>query len=251
MHLESAGHTIDIASDGLQAVEMCEAAAYDLIFMDVQMPHRDGLEATSLIRSGNSPCRSTPIIGFTANADETTHLACIEVGMNDVIPKPVRRDSLIAAVREWTGKANDAADVPPDPTNASCEHDVANAGNANIPIDFDEALREFGGDKDLVTGLIEKFLNNVESQIETLTRALENEDHEILRQEAHKIRGGAANLAARPLATTAENLENHARARQLDEAKEQIDALSNEFDRLRTTALHYGYAKHPTQENER
>jgi CheY-like chemotaxis protein len=98
--LENAGIRVDIASDGIAAVEQATANDYALILMDVSMPRMDGLEATQRIRQ--LPNRAdTPIIAMTANAFVEDRARCLAAGMNDFLTKPAKPDDLILMLRRW------------------------------------------------------------------------------------------------------------------------------------------------------
>jgi len=95
--LEKLGCDADLAVNGKEAVHLLSGKDYDVILMDIQMPEIDGLEATQLIRS--DPEMQQPyIIAMTANVMEDDRLQCIEAGMDDFIPKPVRIDDVSRAM---------------------------------------------------------------------------------------------------------------------------------------------------------
>lgn len=101
--MERAGHIVEIAEDGQQAVTAVAAHVPDLILMDMQMPGMDGLEATRVIRgSRDSLQRSVPIIGLTANAMAGDREACIAAGMNDYLTKPIDRAQLLEKLERWS-----------------------------------------------------------------------------------------------------------------------------------------------------
>jgi PAS domain S-box-containing protein len=98
--LEEAGLRVDLAEDGMRAVEKARSFDYDLILMDMQMPRMNGLEATRAIRA--IPGHEwTPILGMTANAFEEDRQRCLQAGMNDHIGKPVDPDHLFEMLLKW------------------------------------------------------------------------------------------------------------------------------------------------------
>jgi signal transduction histidine kinase/CheY-like chemotaxis protein len=100
--LERAGHTVVIAANGQEAVELCASAEFDLILMDVHMPVLDGFDATARIRSKGI---RTPLIALTANAMDGDRERCLLAGMDGYISKPVSRDVLLDTIAQFTGGA--------------------------------------------------------------------------------------------------------------------------------------------------
>jgi CheY-like chemotaxis protein len=89
---------VDLANDGIEAVQAAAGTAYDMICMDMRMPDMDGLEATRAIRRGTGPSRLTPIVAMTANAFPEDMAACRTAGMTDFVAKPVNKERLVEAV---------------------------------------------------------------------------------------------------------------------------------------------------------
>jgi len=100
MMLADVGLQIDGVSDGMAAVEWALREDYDLILMDMQMPHLDGLDATRQIRAAQHGRRS-PIIAMTANAFAEDRARCLEAGMDDFIAKPIDPADFFAAILRW------------------------------------------------------------------------------------------------------------------------------------------------------
>jgi two-component system, sensor histidine kinase and response regulator len=98
--LNKAGYQVDVAGNGREAVDKyCRAPdAYDLIFMDIQMPEMDGKEATRAIRKNGFG--RVPIIAMTAHAMKGDREKCLEVGMNDYITKPIKREAVFAIINK-------------------------------------------------------------------------------------------------------------------------------------------------------
>jgi CheY-like chemotaxis protein len=93
------GYKPDIAANGHDAVNAMVTKPYQLIFMDVQMPEMDGLEATQFIRQ-NMPIQPI-IIAMTANALSEDREACLNAGMDDYLSKPMKLDEMIAKLEKW------------------------------------------------------------------------------------------------------------------------------------------------------
>ncbi|MCH1581347.1 MAG: response regulator [Luminiphilus sp.] len=99
--LETLGHSVALADDGYQAINLCSQEPFDVILMDLQMPGIDGLDTTRRIKGEAGPNQATPIIPLTANVGEEFHEKVKEVGMVGFIEKPIDRDQMareIAAV---------------------------------------------------------------------------------------------------------------------------------------------------------
>ncbi len=92
------GYQSDLAVSGKEAVEAVQRRKYDLLFMDLQMPEMDGLEATRIICSRMRPSERPYIIAMTANAMEEDRELCLAAGMDDYVSKPTRPDEIKAAI---------------------------------------------------------------------------------------------------------------------------------------------------------
>jgi CheY-like chemotaxis protein len=102
------GYQIDLVISGKAAVEAVERQKYDLLFMDLQMPDMDGLEASGLICSRMSPSKRPYIVAMTANAMQEDRELCLSAGMDDYLSKPIRPDEIKAAI-ERAAKAHPTA----------------------------------------------------------------------------------------------------------------------------------------------
>jgi CheY-like chemotaxis protein len=101
--LDKLGYGVDIVTNGQDALGALEQSSYAAILMDCQMPVMDGFEATTAIRAREDKDARprTPIIAMTANAMKGDRERCIEAGMDDYVPKPVRMKELAAALERW------------------------------------------------------------------------------------------------------------------------------------------------------
>jgi two-component system, sensor histidine kinase and response regulator len=99
--LENAGYSVDIAADGVAAVNAVRKRPYDLILMDIRMPVMGGIEATRCIRAMNTPMARCPILALTANAMTGDREDCLAAGMNDYISKPIDLKGLVAKIKSY------------------------------------------------------------------------------------------------------------------------------------------------------
>jgi len=96
-----AGLAVSTVEDGRQAVDEVNAADYDLVLMDIQMPVMNGLGATRLIRAMDGAKADIPILAMTANVFEEDRRACLEAGMNDFVAKPINVQNLYSTLAKW------------------------------------------------------------------------------------------------------------------------------------------------------
>jgi CheY-like chemotaxis protein len=101
--LEDAGLVVDLAEDGLQALDLAKQNSYALILMDMQMPHMNGIDATKAIRALPG-YEQKPIVAITANAFDEDCRLCLRAGMNDHIAKPVDPDKLYEILLKWLSR---------------------------------------------------------------------------------------------------------------------------------------------------
>lgn len=99
--LSHLGHEVELAVDGVDAVNKVREGSFALVFMDWQMPRLDGLSATRRIREMGGEWAQLPIIGLTANVAKEDRALCMAAGMVDILPKPVRMEELSLCVQQW------------------------------------------------------------------------------------------------------------------------------------------------------
>jgi two-component system, sensor histidine kinase and response regulator len=99
--LEKFGCRVDVASNGVEALEKVKRIPYDLVFMDCHMTEMDGYDATIEIRRREGASKHTPIVAMTANSIKGDRERCIEVGMDDYISKPIKKEMVYEMVKKW------------------------------------------------------------------------------------------------------------------------------------------------------
>lgn len=233
-YLTNAGYNVDIADNGQKAVEAYKAKKYDLILMDIQMPEMDGFQATAAIRALeetpgaiSSVQEKIPIIALTAHATEEDRLKCLNAGMDDFLTKPLQRGDLLQTMSKW---------LMPKISKQSSEHEgheIMPITETTLVVDFEKAIKEFDGQRDLVYTIIQEFSDDIQKQIEAMKVALGAGDFEALVKEAHSIKGGAANIYALQLSEAAKKIEILAKASDSTEIPQALINLVEENDRMR------------------
>lgn len=201
-YLRNAGFEADLAVNGKEALAAFKQSEYHLILMDIQMPGMDGFQATKAIRAfeaGEGRSVRVPILALTAHATTQDRDACLAAGMDDYISKPIRKAELLDKLGRWQNRT---------PALPSLPHGDKEAVSV---LDFDRAVLDFEGDVREVMEILEAFLTEVEQQSRTMSYALGSGELETVAQNAHSIKGGAANLYAGRLADAASALEQLAR----------------------------------------
>jgi len=253
-HLREAGYQVDLAEDGHQAVEAFKNKKYDLILMDIQMPVMDGYEATKAIRrlendlkrprsaGASKKTERVPIIAMTGHAVTGYKEECLRVGMDDYMTKPLGRKNLLAMVRRWTEGIADCrlknedwknGDYPRQPSPSNRQLPIDNSQlKHGAPINFQKALDEFKGHREVLVEVLAEFLKTVRVQIKAMQGAIRSKNAEALWKEAHSIKGGAANLVAKELSRLALELEQTGKAGALENALEALERFEKEFQRL-------------------
>jgi CheY-like chemotaxis protein len=114
--LSKLGYTAALAENGREVTEMANLKEYDLIFMDIQMPEMDGLEATKMIRKYMNV--QPMIIAMTANAMSEDREECLKAGMDDFLSKPVKLEELVNMIAKWSTICKISKEENPDKKRA-------------------------------------------------------------------------------------------------------------------------------------
>uniref|UniRef100_UPI0025F208DD response regulator n=1 Tax=uncultured Thiodictyon sp. TaxID=1846217 RepID=UPI0025F208DD len=154
--LRQAGLIVDLAANGLIALDKVAADDYDCVLMDVQMPVMDGLAATRAIRRLPHR-RELPIVAMTANAMASDRERCLAAGMNDHVAKPIDPEELWAKLLQWTrrpaaGTSGDTAPIAPPPQTPAEPPDLTGIAG----LDAAAGLRRCLGQEGLYRSLLGK-----------------------------------------------------------------------------------------------
>jgi len=246
--LQQFGFKADIANNGLEAIGALERQPYDIIFMDVQMPELDGLEATRRIRrrqqdpsAADNFHRPVMIVAMTANAMHGDREKCVAAGMDDYIPKPIRAEAVQEVIERAgqkvfasQGRAPSSPSAPAAPA-AHSQLSTLNTQLSNVvPVDM-ARLSEFSGDMDDgFRELVDLYLTQTTQQLEQLRLAVDNGNAERVNRLAHSCAGASSTCGMIAIVPLLRELEQLGADNNLAGAPEIFLSVTAEFDRIRT-----------------
>jgi PAS domain S-box-containing protein len=205
--LHKHGHTLQTASDGAQAVALAAATRFDVILMDVQMPHQDGLEATRAIRLAEQAAGQVPvpIVAMTASVLDAHREASAAAGMQGFASKPVDWQALSHEIARVLGLPTDDAAHAAAVTSAS--HSSKAAGSRQRSLNRKSGLQRWGGNEAVYQQALERFAADHANAATTLAAQLAGGDLAGAGADCHRLRGIAANLGMERLAAALAMLE--------------------------------------------
>jgi signal transduction histidine kinase/DNA-binding response OmpR family regulator len=217
--LERLGHKVQVVNDGKEAIGQAQAEDFDLIFMDVQMPEMDGLEATIAIRSAEAGTgRHVPIVAMTAHAMKGDREKCLNAGMDGYLSKPIRIDELKQAIIE-VEKARDMSQSPGQTFRA--------IGQLELLLD------SVMGDRALLVEMAELWLTDSEKQERQIREGVDSGDAMMIQRAAHALKGSVGTFQASAAMEAAKQLEMCAKDADLVAAKKVFERLSTQIDLVR------------------
>jgi signal transduction histidine kinase/DNA-binding NarL/FixJ family response regulator/HPt (histidine-containing phosphotransfer) domain-containing protein len=192
--LRHLGQSITVANDGVEAINIVRDSDFQLVFMDMQMPNMDGIEATRHIRCLSGARGRVPVVGVTANASEDDRRLCKEAGMNGFQSKPISLAQLRNAISQWgrsseMAEFNDAAPVEPDSAFEERRREIVDVLGAT---GFAELLHSFFTDAD---GLLVDLRSSFGSS-----------DQQLQDRLLHTMKGAASSVGLHALAGTCQIL---------------------------------------------
>ena len=202
--LEKAGLRVSIANHGGEAVQWIQRKTFDAVLMDLQMPEMDGYEATRQIRALPA-CRELPIIAMTAAAMAHDREACLAVGMNDHIAKPISPRELIDTLLRWIKPGNPLSLPAIHPENQAARGDLA----ARLPgFELTDIMTMLAGDQDRLIGMLGQFREQFLTEGPAIAALITKGDLPEAEQRLHKLKGAAGNLGANDLHRACAELDN-------------------------------------------
>ena len=243
-----------IAEDGKQAVEMALKEDFDMVLMDIQMPHMNGYDATKRLRQAGF---IKPIIAVTAHAMRGDKEKCLAAGCDDYISKPINRKQLVDVLRTYlkpqdgdlAQQIDAAADQLEQLSQLSDQADTDDRQSSDYSdspqqlepsgedfaahdlIDF-KAVSEICDDPQVIKEVAQMFLKDSPRCIKSMAEAIKSANPKHIRMYAHSLKGAALQIGAKKLADIAYQLECAGRDKNMRDVPLLFSTVQDEYSRL-------------------
>ena len=204
-----------IVANGEEAVENVKKNNYDFIFLDINMPKMNGVEAVKEIKK----IKNVPVIAMTANAFKEDVDSYFKAGFDDYISKPIKLSKLQRIFRKYV--------------NEIVKNDK-NSKNINKKRNYISFLQNLLNlDKNVLLSLVEVYFENVEYDLKKLKIAIEKEDFEDIVTYAHKIKGSSLNLKFDKVGKIVGEMEKNAKKKLRTDYKIQFDKINDYIENIK------------------
>lgn len=216
--LTSAGHSVTVANNGHEAVDLLRRQEFDVVLMDIQMPELDGVQATHQIRKLPPPKSRIPIIAMTAHAMAGARFQYIADGMDDYISKPIDPRLLLEML-------DGIAPQPPGKPAAGGAPAFRSAARSLEGLEgLDDIVEALA--REPVEEMIRDFMVDLPQQVAAIRSALSTEDIICAEREAHTLTGSAGNLGVMPVSLAARRLVEALRNGKREKAEQAARELA-------------------------
>ena len=207
--LQEWGYEIDVAVNGVEAVQRLREAKYDLVLMDVQMPELDGLGATRVIRTElPESAANVPIIALTANAIKGDNERCLQAGMDDYVAKPFDpqqlHNKIVALVQKRRGISARPIETMQKPIPAAS----VDLSDTEPLVDLSFLRKMSRGNQVFVMNMINLFFETSQPLIEQVRLHHKNGEMEKVRKSLHKMKPSVDSMGMRSLKQLMSRIEN-------------------------------------------
>lgn len=193
------GHLVDLVSNGLEAFEVIKIQKYDVVFMDLQMPVMDGIEASRRIRQWENGGQHTFLVALTASYLPEKGHVLFEAGIDNYVSKPFEIEQvqqllkygLMASINNHADQfVISEAELQPEKV-----------------LDFQKGLVQVGGNEDTFRELLSDFIEGLPKRLQIMQDYYANKDLVELSRAAHNLSGIAGNLGALQVSDCARKLD--------------------------------------------
>ncbi|MGJ5629838.1 PAS domain S-box protein [Nostoc sp. CALU 1950] len=244
--LQKMGYGADVVTNGLEVLKALQKKSYDLVLMDVHMPEMDGLEATRRICQEWEVGFRPHIIAITANAMRGDREVCLAAGMDDYLSKPIQLQELAEALSKCRSQRSSeftsigtqgkvmSLELQPSP-NFLQEGQNQTLKIAKIDAKILQSLRNIvRGDRVAFVELIECYLTETPRLVQDISTAITTQDTKTIWKTAHKLKSSSASVGAMDLAQLCKVLEVQGRSSNLENSRELLSQLYQEYEQVKT-----------------
>lgn len=211
------GHLVELASNGLEAFDAIKCQKFDVIFMDLQMPVMDGIEASRRIREWENGGQHTFIVALTASYLPERGHVLFEAGIDNYVSKPFEVEQVQRLLKYgFQDRVDDGSTKP------LVLREKAQPGSM---LEIQKGILQVGGDKDTYRDLLADFVEGLPKRLHTIQQYFAQKDWVELARSAHNLGGIAANLGALHLSRCARELDKQS----VEGYTESLDALMQEI----------------------
>ena len=218
--LDSKGIKYKIANNGIEAIELYKQDKFDIVFMDVNMPELDGIEATKQIKNyeKDNNLTHTPIIALTANAMQGDRERLLQF-MDDYLSKPISEEDLNNVLNKYL----------------SAKIEVNNANEENIVYNKENMAKQLGIPESLFTKILDKFLETIDTYMLELEQSINSNDLDGIRMYAHKIKGSMMTFNLEYMVEILKNMENDAENNIIRDYLQDFEKLQKELKNFKNS----------------
>ena len=202
---------VDVASNGADALALCDQNHYDLIFMDIGLGvGLDGYEVTHHIRTKTKTTKHIPIIALTAHAADENKQRCIESGMDAVLTKPLTKAHAIDILNTFIPERHEEPVIalPPARRDLPDSDEELFQLNQFALLDSEEALKNCVT-KEMLHELLSLMTKELPTDLERMKKAYDDKDYPLVEKTAHKIKGGAVYVGTTRMKYACQYLERY------------------------------------------
>lgn len=242
--LQSLGYEADLVTHGQAALDQMAHTFYPIVLMDCRLPGIDGYTAARLIRQREQerlqaghpgPGRSV-IIALTASDEPQDQATAMAAGMDDFLMKPLRRETLAAALNHWQQVVSQLTVSQPTAAAGQADQALAALTATLTELQFDlEQLHQLSDHSyEFEQELLQLYLDDTQFQVQQLQEACQQQDLAAIEQIAHHLKGASASIGAKSVETLAEDLEVQAKHRDWPGTAELLTQLRRTFEQVQS-----------------
>lgn len=242
--VEKVGVLVDVVEDGASAVKKAKEIPYDLILMDLHMPVMDGMEATKKIREYNT---QIPIIAITADTMNDIKIKCKQVGINDVITKPIDPGLLYEVLINWISPNERTIGLA---SSNTVEFDTV-LSKISIPgLNIKLGVRRFGDNEELYLKMLKKFISSNGQTCGELRELIKQKEFDKAHLKIHTLKGESANIGVNNVYELSMQIEQFIINRDIESFEKEITVLERKLEEFSSELQFYFCETSGNQKND-